>query len=296
MSAVAPAAAMPAPLPAAERSSGLPLVVLLLLPIALVNAFGFLAPVFNLLRMSFYESQATGAMVEVYTFATWASVLRDSFYAELILNSILVSLGITLMTLVCSYPIALYLHRSSGTWRTILLVLVISPLLTSAVVRTYGWVAILSENGLVNNALGAIGIAPLKLMFNKTGVVIGLTEILMPYMILALLAGFGRLDPRVEEAASTLGAPPWKVFRHIVVPLTMPGIALGSLLCFVLAVSSFITPKLLGGGRVFLLATEIYDQAIVTLNWPLAATLSILVLVIFGGALVLYTRALRAIM
>ena len=97
-------------------------------------------------------------------------------------------------------------------------------------------------------------------------------------------------------SASTLGAPPFRVFQRIVFPLTLPGVALGSLLCFVLAVSSFITPKLLGGGRVFLLATEIYDQAIVTLNWPLAATLSILILVIFGGALVLYTRALRAIM
>jgi len=196
---------------------------------------------------------------------------------------------------VCSYPIALYLHRSGGTWRTFLLVLVISPLLTSAVVRTYGWIAILSENGLVNNALIKLGFGAQRLMFNKTGVVIGLTEILMPYMILALLAGFGRLDPRVEEAAATLGAPPFKVFARIVFPLTLPGVALGSLLCFVLAVSSFITPKLLGGGRVFLLATEIYDQAIVTLNWPLAATLSILILVIFGAALVLYTRALRAI-
>jgi len=291
------AAPMAAPAPGhAERRGGLALVVLLLLPIALVNAFGFLMPVLNLLRMSFYEVEPTGAMREVHTLATWFAVMRDTFYLELIVNSIAVSLGITLLTLICSYPIALYLHRSSGTWRSVLLVLVISPLLTSAVVRTYGWIAILSENGLVNNVVSGLGFSPLRLMFNKTGVVIGLTEILMPYMILALLAGFGRLDPRVEEAAATLGAPPFRVFQRIVFPLTLPGVALGSLLCFVLAVSSFITPKLLGGGRVFLLATEIYDQAIVTLNWPLAATLSILILVIFGGALVLYTRALRAIM
>jgi putative spermidine/putrescine transport system permease protein len=278
-----------------ERRGGQALVVLLLLPIALVNAFGFLLPVLNLLRMSFYEVEPTGAMHEVYSLTTWFAVVRDSFYLELIGNSIAVSLGITLLTLICSYPIALYLHRSSGTWRSVLLVLVISPLLTSAVVRTYGWIAILSENGLVNNVVSGLGFSPMRLMFNKTGVAIGLTEILMPYMILALLAGFGRLDPRAEEAAATLGAPPFRVFQRIVFPLTLPGVALGSLLCFVLAVSSFITPKLLGGGRVFLLATEIYDQAIVTLNWPLAATLSILILIIFGGALVLYTRALRAI-
>lgn len=295
MSATSAAATMAVP-DTSERQGSIPLIVLLLAPIALVNTLGFLAPVLNLLRMSFYQVQATGAMEEIYTPATWLAVLSDRFYAELIINSITVSLGITLLTLVCSYPIALYLHRSSGTWRTVLLVLVISPLLTSAVVRTYGWIAILSENGLVNNALARLGIAPLRLMFNTTGVVIGLTEILMPYMILALMAGFGRLDPRVEEAAATLGAPPFKVFQRVVFPLTLPGVALGSLLCFVLAVSSFITPKLLGGGRVFLLATEIYDAAIVTLNWPLAAALSILILILFGGALVLYTRALRAIM
>lgn len=269
------------------------LLLLLLAPIALLNALGFLAPMLNLARMSFYEIEPTGAMREAFTLMTWEKVVSDSFYAELIIGSIGLSLVLTLVTLICSYPIALYLHRSSGIWRTILLVLVISPLLTSAVVRTYGWIAILSENGMVNNLLRFVGIAPMRLMFNRTGVIIGLAEILMPYMILALLAGFGRLDPRVEEAASTLGAPPFTVFRRIVLPLTLPGIALGSLLCFVLAVSSFITPKLLGGGRVFLLATEIYDQAIVTLHWPLAATLSIIVLVIFGGALVLYSRALR---
>jgi len=277
-----------------DQPRRLSLVVLLLLPIALVNALGFVVPTLNLLRMSFFEAQGTGAMQEVFTLATWLKVFTDSFYAELILNSISTSLLITVLTLLCSYPIALYLHRSSGLWRSVLLVLVIAPLLTSAVVRTYGWIVILFENGLINNALAAVGIGRARMIFNKTGVTIGLTEILMPYMILALMAGFGKLDARIEEAAASLGASPMRVFRHIVLPLTLPGIALGSLLCFVLAVSSFITPKLLGGGRVFLLATEIYDQAIVTLNWPVASALSILILLIFGTALLLYTRALNA--
>jgi len=277
-----------------DQPRRLSLVVLLLLPIALVNALGFVVPTLNLLRMSFFEAQGTGAMQEVFTLATWLKVFTDSFYAELILNSISTSLLITVLTLLCSYPIALYLHRSSGLWRSVLLVLVIAPLLTSAVVRTYGWIVILFENGLINNALAAVGIGRVRMIFNKTGVTIGLTEILMPYMILALMAGFGKLDARIEEAAASLGASPMRVFRHIVLPLTLPGIALGSLLCFVLAVSSFITPKLLGGGRVFLLATEIYDQAIVTLNWPVASALSILILLIFGTALLLYTRALNA--
>ena len=277
-----------------DQPRRLPLVVVRLLPIALVNALGFVVPTLNLLRMSFFEAQGTGAMQEVFTLATWQKVFTDSGAAARRRNSISTSLLITVLTLLCSYPIALYLHRSSGLWRSVLLVLVIAPLLTSAVVRTYGWIVILFENGLINNALAAIGIGRVRMIFNKTGVTIGLTEILMPYMILALMAGFGKLDARIEEAAASLGASPMRVFRHIVLPLTLPGIALGSLLCFVLAVSSFITPKLLGGGRVFLLATEIYDQAIVTLNWPVASALSILILLIFGTALLLYTRALNA--
>ena len=216
-----------------DQPRHLSLVVLLLLPIALVNALGFVVPTLNLLRMSFFEAQGTGAMQEVFTLATWLKVFTDSFYAELILNSISTSLLITVLTLLCSYPIALYLHRSSGLWRSVLLVLVIAPLLTSAVVRTYGWIVILFENGLINNALAAVGIGRVRMIFNKTGVTIGLTEILMPYMILALMAGFGKLDARIEEAAASLGASPMRVFRHIVLPLTLPGIALGSLLCFV---------------------------------------------------------------
>jgi len=269
--------------------------IALLLPIAIVNGIGFILPILNLAGMSFKEAMPGGGIGEAITTANWTGLLGDGFYVDLVLNSLLVSFVITLLTLVTSYPIALYLHRATGSWKSFLTVLVISPLLTSAVVRTYGWIALLADDGPVANAFSALGLTAPRMMFNTTGVVIGLTEILMPYMILSLMAGFGRLDPRIEEAASTLGARPAQAFWRVIVPLTMPGIALGCLLCFVLAVSSFITPKLMGGGRVFLLATEIYDQAIVTLNWPLAAALSMLVLIIFGAALFAYSRVLRLI-
>lgn len=287
--------AVPAAPPPATGANRYGLAVALLAPILLVNTAVFIVPIVNLLRSSFNEALPGGGIGPAFTWDNWVTLAEDSYYLEIVTRSVSMSLAITLLTLLCSYPIALYLHRTGGRWRTILFVLVISPLLTSAVVRTYGWIAILADTGLVNRALSVLGAAPARLLYNMTGIVIGLTEILMPYMILSLLAGFGRLDPACEEAALTLGARPWSTFWRIVVPLTAPGIALGCLLCFVLAVSSFITPRFLGGGRVFLLATEIYDQAIVTLNWPAAGTLSILVLVIFGAALAVYTRALRAL-
>lgn len=271
------------------------LVGALVLPVAAISAVGFVAPVANLVSFSFREVQATGAMVGGSSIASWISVATDPFYIELLINSVLVSLGITLLTLLCSYPIALYVHRSRGSWRTFLMMLCVTPLLTSAVVRTYGWIVLLLDDGVVNTLLHPLGLGPFRLVYNTTGVVTGLVEILMPYMILSLLAGFGRLDPRVEEAALSLGATPWRSLLRVVIPLSLPGVALGSLLCFVLAVSSFITPKLLGGGRVFLLATEIYDQAMVTLNWPLASSLSIMILFIFGAALLVYGRAVRGV-
>lgn len=112
-------------------------------------------------------------------------------------------------------------------------------------------------------------------------------------MALSLISGFGRLDAHLEEAAASLGANAWRRFFRVVFPLTMPGVALGCLLCFVLSMSSFITPKLLGGGRVFLLATEIYDLAVIQLEWPRAAATSVVVLLLFGIALACYTRIAR---
>lgn len=268
----------------------------LVIPALLLNLLAFVAPMLNLAGYSLRETSPSGAILPGFSLATWASLLTDSFYGELVIATLTTSLMVTLIALVAAYPIALFVHRATPRWKNLLTLACLSPLLISAVVRTYGWLVILGDHGMLPALLRWLGMAhPPRMVFNQTGVIIGLVQILMPYMILSLLAGFGRLDPTLEEAARSLGAPPRTVFARITLPLSLPGIMLGSLLSFVLTVSSFVTPKLLGGGRVFLLATEIYDQSIVTLNWPLAAALSLVVLAVFGLTLTLYGRAAKAL-
>jgi putative spermidine/putrescine transport system permease protein len=268
---------------------------LLLAPALLVNFAVFLAPMLNLAALSFREARPGGSIGTRFTLSTWQSLIEDPYYLELVTGSIGLAVPVTIATLLAAYPLALFIHRASPRWRSLLVVACVSPLLVSAVVRTYGWMVILGDSGLVAAAIRAFGMKPPRMVFNTAGVAIALVEILMPTMILCLLAGFGRLSAALEEAAASLGAPPFRVFLRVVLPLSLPGVLLGCLLAFVLTVSSFITPKLLGGGRVILLATEIYDQAIVTLNWPVAAALSVLSLAVFGAALMLYGRLLRRV-
>lgn len=268
------------------------LIWMLLLPMAAVNLLAFVVPVLRLGMISFVESRPGGVLTDNFTFANYVDFFTDYFNYQLVWNSLVMAFIVTLGTLIAAYPIALFLHRVNPRWRNILFVITISPLLVSSVVRTYGWMVILGNKGLINGMLMQVGVidAPLRLMNSTFGVYLGMIEILIPYMALALIAGFGRLEAVYEEAAATLGANPFVRFRRVIFPLTMPGVLLGCLLCFVLSISSFITPKLLGGGRVFLLATEIYDQAVVQLEWTKAAATSVVVLIIFGLALAIYSR------
>ena len=269
----------------------------LTLPAVGVIGLAFLLPILGLARMSFNPSLPGGVIREGWTLANYLTLVSDPFYGTLTWASIRLALTATTTALLVGYPIALFLYRWQSPWRTVLAILAISPLLVSGVVRAYGWMVILGDAGWINSTLKGLGLIsePVPLINNYTGVVIGLTESLLPYMTLSLIAGFGRLDRGLEEAARTLGASPLRTFLRITLPLSLPALALGCVLCFVLAVSAFVTPKLLGGGRVFLLSTEIYDQAMVNLNWPSAASLSIVMLVLFSAVLLVSGRLSRRV-
>lgn len=252
----------------------------LLLPAALFLAAAYAWPTLGLLRFAFNEVSPSGAMIEAWSLKTWAGAFADPFTFELTLNSLQLSLTATLIGLALAYPVALFLIRTQSRFRSLFAVIAVMPMLVSGVVRVFGWLAILGDRGLINSAAQYLGLisAPMRLLFNWTGVTIGLVESIMPYMILALLAGFGRLDRTLEDAARSLGAPPARVFRRITLPLSAPALILAASLGFVLSMSAYITPKLLGGGRVFVLATEIFEQAETNTNWPLAAVLAIYML------------------
>lgn len=255
----------------------------------------YVLPLLWVLRMSVNRSLPGGLIEQAVTLDSYLNALGDPYVWRVIGNTVLLGAMVTGATVVLAYPLALFLSRTTSSWRGLLLALAVAPLLTSSVARTYGWMVILGDSGIVNGGLRALGWLdrPLPLANNMTGVVIALTEIFMPYAVLAMVSGFGRLDRELEHAAASLGAGPVTVFRRVVLPLTLPGVVTSGLLVFVLAISAYVTPRLIGGGRVFVLATEIYDQATNTLNWPLASALSVLLLVLFGAVLLIYQRLRR---
>lgn len=267
----------------------------LVLPGILGLAVSFLFPLIYMLRMSFNIGQSNGVVIETFTFETYVRALSDPYYWKVTVDTFWMGLAVALFCVIVSYPIALFLARTESKWKGILIALAIAPLLTSAVVRTFGWMVILGNQGLINTTLMDWGLiqTPVVLANNMTGVIIGLVEIFMPYAILVMISGFGRISTQLEEAAGSLGASKTKVFTRVTLPLSLPGVLMAFMLVFVLAISTFVTPRLLGGGVVQVLATEIYDQTTGLLNWPFAAALSMILLVVFGTVIGIYTAAVK---
>ena len=190
----------------------------LLLPGLLGLLVSFVFPLAYMIRMSFNKGAPDGVIIETFTLETYIQPLTDPYYWRVTLETFQMGVTVGVLCVLVSYPVALFLARSTSKYRGLLIAVAIAPLLTSAVVRTYGWMVILGTNGLVNSSLEGMGLItePLKLTNNMTGVTIGLVEIFMPYAILAMISGFGRLNRQLEEAAGSLGASKFQGFhpRH----------------------------------------------------------------------------------
>lgn len=222
-----------------------------------------------------------GRILPVWTLRTYLTFFTDPFSYRVIGTSLLLASVVTALAVLAGYPLAYALHTRvrSPLARAVLAVVFFCPLMVSVVVRTYGWLILLASGGLVNTTLRQAGLIdePLRLLFNLPGVVLSLTHILLPFAIFPIYSVLGRLDTTLKEAARDLGAGAWQTFLRVTLPLTMPGVVAGALICFTLALSAFVTPQLLGGGRVQVLPLTVYNST-VEINWPDGAVASVTLL------------------
>ncbi|EXF95904.1 ABC transporter permease [Pseudomonas fluorescens HK44] len=250
-------------------------------PALIVFVALLLAPLLLTAILSLNLFSGTEGVLPVYSLANYFEVFKDDYFHEIFLRTGSMALAVTVLCIVIGVPETIIIARMAQRWRSLFLLVVLGPLLISVVVRTLGWAILLGNNGLINEALQAMGIteAPVKILFTELGVVIALTHVLVPFMVIAVWATLQRLDLQVEWAGLSLGASRLTVFRRIIIPQIMPGILSGSIIVFALAASAFATPAIIGGRRLKVVATAAYDEFLGTLNWPLGAAIAVLLLV-----------------
>jgi putative spermidine/putrescine transport system permease protein len=196
---------------------------------------------------------------------------------------------------VIGYAMALALARSRSRYRRFLVNLVVLPLMLSGVIRTFGWIVLLAQNGAVNSVLAQIGAidAPVKFLGTNLGVVVGLTHILLPFMVLAIHSNLSYIPPALADAAGGLGATPLRSFLRVTLPLSLPGIASGTLLVFIMSMGAFITPAMLGYGRIRVLPILVFEQTTTNVNWNFASAAAVTLLLITMAFLFVHRRVLR---
>ncbi|MDR7485920.1 MAG: ABC transporter permease [Armatimonadota bacterium] len=267
----------------------------LLAPALLLLAGLFVLPLVLLAAIGVFPVRGGTIVWEAPNLAPPLRYVTDPFYLRITLRTVGMAATVTLACAVLGFPYAYVFTRMSPAWQTVLLVLVLSPILTGTVVRSYGWLVILGRRGLLNDLLRGLGIIdePLRLLFTMQGVVIALAQVMLPFMVLPIISVLVRQNPSLYDAARGLGASRAQAIRHVVLPLSLPGILAGSALVFVLAFASFTTPALVGGGTFIILPTLIYQQTQQSLDWGILSAIS---LVLLGTSLVvvgLYTALVR---
>jgi putative spermidine/putrescine transport system permease protein len=265
-------------------------------PYALFLLLLLIVPFANVALYSVHPYSPTRIVLPELTVDNYGK-LFDLYYARLFARTLRLGLVTTVVCAAFGYPMAYWLARARPRLQTLGLFLLIMPLMVSTVIRIFGWIVILGRKGLVNQALVAIGLEPVKLLYTETAVVIGLVNIFMPFMVLPLMAAIERIPPNLEEAARNLGASWGQMFARTILPLSLPGLISGSLLVYSVSISAFVTPALMGSPRERMAGQQIYDEVLVSFNWPsassLALTLVLLTLALMFAALFATRRAGR---
>jgi putative spermidine/putrescine transport system permease protein len=253
--------------------------LLLCVPLLAFLGFFFLLPVAQMVVMALTSD--AGGFPSLVRFSKF---LTDPYYQTLIFRTFRISVFTTLLSLVLAYPVAMLMRGVTSRWQTVLVLIMVSPLLTSVVVRTLAWVILLARQGLFNQTLEAFGIPPFRFLYNEGAVVIALTHVFFGYMVISLLTSLRRIDDTLYAAAANLGASQWKMFTQFTLPLSLPGILAGSLLVFTLSAGSYATPSLVGGSRHSMMGVEVYNLAIQSLAWGDAAVVATILFVMIAGA------------
>ena len=267
--------------------------LLLSLPSLALYSLMVLLPLGLTALLSFQQYDADLGVKGGFTLASYAHVLGDSYYYEIFFRTGWVAGLTTLLCVLIGAPEAYILSRMGSPWRSIFLLVILAPLLVSVVVRAFGWSLLLGPNGIVNQMLEAVGIGRVRMLYTPIAVVVALVHVMLPFMVIPVWTSLQKLDPMVENAALSLGASRWTVMRRVVLPQVTPGVLSGSLIVFGLSASALAIPGLLGGRRLKMVATVIYDEYLHELNWPLGAAIAIALLGINLAVMLSYNAVLE---
>jgi len=245
-------------------------------PLGLTYAVFFAAPFLILLGISFYADAEQTRL----GFDSWLKFYTDAFYLKVIFDTLKLGVLAVVATTILAYPLALVFRTASPRMQRVLIFIILMPLLTSVVIRTFAWIVILAREGVVNQTLMALGLTatPLNLLQTELGLVIALTQIEMPLMLLPLLTIMNQMDQNLVDASRALGASKWRTFFRVILPLTLPGWIAGATLVFASATTAFISQSVIGGARLVYLPSLIWQQSMVVYNWPFAAVASLTLL------------------
>jgi len=251
-------------------------------PYAVFLLFLLLVPFANVAMYSIHAYSPMKVFLPELTLDNCRTIL-DFYYVRLFGRTLRLGLITTAVCIALGYPLAYFLARALPRVQALCLFLLIMPLMVSAVIRVFGWIVILGRKGLVNQALVALGLEPIKLLYSETAVVIGLVNIFVPFMVLPIMASIERIPLSLEEAAQNLGANWYQMFRRTILPLSLPGLISGCLLVFSLSISAFVTPALIGKPRERMVGQQIYDEVLVSFNWPRASSLALTLVLLTVG-------------